>query len=69
MTELPSINENPNKTQGRNGALNVNKPKKFILIKGFRRLHMYTSMMVNACPRNTRFTNKAIIYNLLRGMQ
>ena len=30
VTEFPSTSEKPNNTQGNKGALNVNKPKKFI---------------------------------------
>ena len=36
-------------------------PKKFILMKGFLLAQTYTSMIVKACPRNTRFTKQAII--------
>ena len=30
MTEFPSMSEKPNSTQGKNGALKVNRPKKFM---------------------------------------
>ena len=68
ITELPSISEKPNKTQGKNGALKVSKPKKFIRTNGFLLLHMYTSMMVKAWPRNTRFTKNATIYRGVKDM-
>jgi len=61
MTELPSRRENPRRTQGKYGAWKFIMPKKFILTYGFRLLHTYTSIMVNALPRNTRLTNKAVI--------
>ena len=63
VTEFPSTSEKPNNTQGNKGALNVNKPKKFIRTKRFLRLQMYTSIMVNAWPRNTKLTNSAITLN------
>ena len=30
MTEFPSMSEKPNSTQGKNGALKVKRPKKFM---------------------------------------
>ena len=30
MTEFPSMSEKPNSTQGKKGALNVKRPKKFM---------------------------------------
>lgn len=44
-------------TQGRKGAWKFKRPKKFMRTFGFLLLHMYTSIMVNAWPKNTRFTN------------
>lgn len=61
MTEFPSMSEKPNSTQGRNGALKVKSPKKFIRTNGFLRLQMYTSIIVKAWPRKTKLTNKAMI--------
>ena len=58
--EFPSNNEKPNKTHGRYGASKFIKPKKLIRTYGFLRLQIYTNMMVKACPKNTKFTNKPI---------
>jgi len=61
MTEFPRSSEKPSRTQGRYGAWNVKRPKKFMRTYGLRRLQMYTSMMVKAWLRNTKLTNTAII--------
>ena len=60
MTEFPSSSEKPSSTHGRYGAWKVKRPKKFMRTYGLRRLQTYTSMMVNAWPRNTRLTNTAM---------
>ena len=52
--ELPSNKENPMSTQGRKGAWKLSRPKKFIRTYGFRRLQIYTSMIVNAWPRKNK---------------
>ncbi len=57
MMEFPSSRENPMSTHGRKGAWKFKRPKKFMRTFGFLLLHMYTSMMVKAWPKNTRFTN------------
>lgn len=62
MTEFPSMREKPNSTQGKNGALKVKRPKKFMRTYGFLLLQTYTSMMVNAWPRKTKLTNRAMIW-------
>jgi len=62
MTELPRSSENPRRTHGRYGAWKLKSPKKFIRTYGLRRLHTYTSMMVNAWPRKTKPTNTATIW-------
>ena len=60
MTEFPRSSEKPSSTHGRYGAWKVKRPKKFMRTYGLRRLQTYTSMMVNAWPRNTRLTNTAM---------
>ncbi len=45
---LPRSSENSSKTHGKYGAWNANTPKKFMRMNGLRRLHTYTSMIVNA---------------------
>lgn len=62
MMELPSSKENPMRTHGRKGAWKLSRPKKFMRTLGLRLLHTYTSMIVNAWPRNTRLTNMPNIY-------
>jgi len=58
-TEFPSSSEKPNRTQGRYGALNVRRPKKFMRTNGFLLAQTYTSMIVNAWPRNNKLTKNA----------
>lgn len=57
MMEFPSSRENPMSTHGRKGAWKFKRPKKFMRTFGLRLLHMYTSIMVKAWPKNTRLTN------------
>ncbi|KAJ7308904.1 hypothetical protein JRQ81_008180 [Phrynocephalus forsythii] len=64
--EFPSKSENPIRTHGRNGAWKMSSPKKFMRTKGFRRLQMYTNMIVNACPKNTKLTNKPKIWRTVK---
>lgn len=68
MMELPSRRENPISTQGKKGAWKFSRPKKFILTLGFRLLQMYTSMMVKACPRNTRLTKVPNIWKCVKNL-
>lgn len=55
-TVFPKIIENPRRTHGKYGAWKFNNPKKFILKDGFLLDHTYTSIKVNACPRNNKST-------------
>lgn len=59
-TEFPKRREKASRTHGKYGAWKLSRPKKFIRTYGFRLLHTYTSIMVNAWPRNKRLTNSAI---------
>lgn len=60
---LPKITENPNNTHGKYGAIKFRRPKKFIRVNGLRRDQTYTSIIVNAWPRNSKLTSNANIYN------
>lgn len=61
---LPSITENPSNAHGKYGAKKLRIPKKFIRMYGFRRDQTYTNIMVNAWPRNNKFTKNANIWKL-----
>lgn len=59
---LPRITEKPSNAHGKYGARKFRIPKKFMRMNGLRRDQTYTSIIVNAWPRNKRLTKKAKIW-------
>lgn len=60
---FPRITENPSSAQGKYGARKFKMPKKFIRMNGLRRDQTYTSIIVNAWPRNSKLMKNAKICN------
>lgn len=58
---FPRIIEKHKRTHGRYGAWKFNNPKKFIRTNGLRRDQTYTNIIVNAWPKNNKFTKNANI--------
>jgi len=42
----------PIRTQGNHGALKTRRPRKLSRVSGFRRLHIYTNVLLRPVPRN-----------------